>query len=40
MIRGMLSTIYVDLTDAGEAADVQSLYEQFMPMKFCRCDAC
>ena len=29
MIRGMLSTIYVDLTDAGEAADVQSLYEQF-----------
>ncbi|KAK0362721.1 hypothetical protein LTR94_018253 [Friedmanniomyces endolithicus] len=29
MIRGMLSTIYVDLTDAGEAADLQSLYEQF-----------
>lgn len=29
MIRGMLSTIYVDLTDAGDAADLQSLYEQF-----------
>ncbi|WP_171546750.1 N-acetyl-gamma-glutamyl-phosphate reductase [Acinetobacter sp. ANC 5414] len=29
MIRGMLSTIYIDLTDAGEAADLQSLYEQF-----------
>ncbi|MDM1718380.1 N-acetyl-gamma-glutamyl-phosphate reductase [Acinetobacter towneri] len=29
MIRGMLSTIYVDLTDAGDAADFQSLYEQF-----------
>ena len=29
MIRGMLSTIYVDLTDAGDEADLQSLYEQF-----------
>ena len=29
MIRGMLSTIYVDLTDAGAAVDVQNLYEQF-----------
>ena len=29
MIRGMLSTIYVDLTDAGDAADLQNLYEQF-----------
>lgn len=29
MIRGMLSTIYVDLTEAGTAADLQALYEQF-----------
>lgn len=29
MIRGMLSTIYVDLTDAGDALDLQALYEQF-----------
>ncbi|AXY59976.1 N-acetyl-gamma-glutamyl-phosphate reductase [Acinetobacter sp. WCHAc010052] len=29
MIRGMLSTIYVDLTDAGDAADLQNLYEKF-----------
>lgn len=29
MIRGMLSTIYVDLTEAGQAADLQALYEQF-----------
>ena len=29
MIRGMLSTIYVDLTHAGDTADLQSLYEQF-----------
>jgi N-acetyl-gamma-glutamyl-phosphate reductase len=29
MIRGMLSTIYVDLTDAGEAMDLQQLYEDF-----------
>lgn len=29
MIRGMLSTIYIDLTDAGDATDVQALYEQF-----------
>ncbi len=29
MIRGMLSTIYVDLTDAGDQVDLQSLYEQF-----------
>ncbi len=29
MIRGMLSTIYVDLTDAGDALDLQSLYEEF-----------
>lgn len=29
MIRGMLSTIYVDLTEAGNAADLQSLYDQF-----------
>lgn len=29
MIRGMLSTIYADLTDAGDAVDLQSIYEQF-----------
>jgi len=29
MIRGMLSTIYVDLTEAGAATDLQALYEQF-----------
>lgn len=29
MIRGMLSTIYVDLTEAGQTYDVQALYEQF-----------
>lgn len=29
MIRGMLSTIYIDLTEAGAAADLQSIYEQF-----------
>ena len=29
MIRGMLSTIYIDLTKAGQAADLQALYEQF-----------
>ena len=29
MIRGMLSTIYIDLTEAGQKADLQSLYEQF-----------
>lgn len=29
MIRGMLSTMYIDLTDAGDATDVQALYEQF-----------
>ena len=29
MIRGMLSTIYVDLTDEGAALDLQSLYEEF-----------
>lgn len=29
MIRGMLSTIYIDLTDAGQQADLQTLYEQF-----------
>ena len=29
MIRGMLSTIYIELTDEGEATDLQSLYEQF-----------
>jgi len=28
MIRGMLSTIYVKLTDAAKAADLQALYEQ------------
>ncbi len=28
MIRGMLSTIYVKLTDAGQKADLQTLYEQ------------
>ena len=28
MIRGMLSTIYVKLTDAGQTADLQALYEQ------------
>ncbi|WP_081405626.1 N-acetyl-gamma-glutamyl-phosphate reductase [Acinetobacter sp. 25977_8] len=29
MIRGMLSTIYVDLTEAGEQKDIQALYENF-----------
>ncbi|MEG0487849.1 MAG: N-acetyl-gamma-glutamyl-phosphate reductase, partial [Acinetobacter sp.] len=29
MIRGMLSTIYIDLTDKGAALDLQSIYEQF-----------
>lgn len=29
MIRGMLSTIYVDLTEAGKQADLQALYENF-----------
>ncbi|GAB3043992.1 N-acetyl-gamma-glutamyl-phosphate reductase [Acinetobacter apis] len=29
MIRGMLSTIYVDLTDKGAALDIQALYEMF-----------
>ena len=29
MIRGMLSTIYVDLTEAGQKADLQALYEAF-----------
>lgn len=29
MIRGMLSTIYVDLTEQGCATDLQSLYEEF-----------
>jgi N-acetyl-gamma-glutamyl-phosphate reductase len=29
MIRGMLSTIYVDLTDEGDEIDLQALYEQF-----------
>lgn len=29
MIRGMLSTIYVDLTEAGAALNVQELYETF-----------
>ncbi len=29
MIRGMLSTIYIDLTEAGQSADLQALYEQF-----------
>ncbi len=29
MIRGMLSTIYVSLTDVGEQTDLQSLYESF-----------
>ncbi len=29
MIRGMLSTIYIDLTEAGQQADLQALYEQF-----------
>lgn len=29
MIRGMLSTMYIDLTDAGDVTDVQVLYEQF-----------
>ena len=29
MIRGMLSTIYIDLTEAGAAADLQNIYEQF-----------
>lgn len=29
MIRGMLSTIYVDLTETGKQTDIQALYEQF-----------
>ena len=29
MIRGMLSTIYVDLTEQGQATDLQALYEAF-----------
>ncbi len=29
MIRGMLSTIYIDLTEAGQTADLQALYEAF-----------
>lgn len=29
MIRGMFSTIYIDLTEAGQTTDLQSLYEQF-----------
>lgn len=29
MIRGMLSTIYVDLTEAGKQTDIQALYEHF-----------
>ncbi|MBJ9984483.1 N-acetyl-gamma-glutamyl-phosphate reductase [Acinetobacter sp. S40] len=29
MIRGMLSTIYVDLTEEGANTDLQALYEQF-----------
>ncbi|MDO4223856.1 MAG: N-acetyl-gamma-glutamyl-phosphate reductase [Acinetobacter sp.] len=29
MIRGMLSTIYVDLSEAGQQLDLQQLYEQF-----------
>lgn len=29
MIRGMLSTIYVDLTSLGTQTDIQALYEQF-----------
>ena len=29
MIRGMLSTIYVDLTEAGKQTDLQALYEDF-----------
>lgn len=29
MIRGMFSTIYVDLTDEGQQADIQALFEQF-----------
>ncbi|MGE8643716.1 N-acetyl-gamma-glutamyl-phosphate reductase [Acinetobacter vivianii] len=29
MIRGMLSTIYVDLTEQGQQADLQALYEDF-----------
>lgn len=29
MIRGMLSTIYVDLTETGKQTDLQALYENF-----------
>ncbi|MFW1664257.1 MULTISPECIES: N-acetyl-gamma-glutamyl-phosphate reductase [Acinetobacter] len=29
MIRGMLSTIYIDLTEEGANTDIQALYEQF-----------
>lgn len=29
MIRGMLSTIYVDLTEQGQQTDIQALYENF-----------
>lgn len=30
MIRGMLSTIYVDLTEQGQQLDIQALYEYFI----------
>lgn len=33
MIRGMLSTIYVDLTAQGQKLDIQALYEDFIKMK-------
>lgn len=29
MIRGMLSTIYIDLTEQGQQVDIQALYEDF-----------
>ena len=29
MIRGMLSTIYIDLTEQGSQEDLQALYEDF-----------
>ena len=29
MIRGMLSTIYVDLTEQGQQTDLQELYQSF-----------
>lgn len=34
MIRGMLSTIYVDLNEQGKATDIQRLYEDFYQQEY------